>query len=65
MSGLKSLAQATKGEVSSVAQERVMVCMDYNGMTTIEDLIRGRPTWEGNEKDAIKELKKILKRVGE
>lgn len=52
------------GEVSSVAQERVMVCMDYNGMTTIEDLIRGRPTWEGNEKDAIKELKKILKRSG-
>jgi len=36
--------------------------MDYNGMTTIEDMIRGRPTWEGNEKDAIKELKKILKR---
>lgn len=45
-----------------MAQEKVMVCMDYNGMTTIEDMIRGRPTWEGNEKDAIKELKKILKR---
>jgi len=45
-----------------MAQEKLTVVMDYGGMTMIIDEIRGRPKWTGNEKDALKELAKILKR---
>ena len=45
-----------------MAQEKLRVIMDYNGMTTVIDEIRGRPEWNGNEKDALRYLKTILKR---
>ncbi len=45
-----------------MAQEKLRVIMDYNGTTKIIDEIRGRREWTGNEKDAIKVLRKILKR---
>ena len=47
-----------------MVQVKLRVIMDYDGTTTIIDEIRDGREWFGNEKDAIKELRKRLTRLG-